>query len=347
MINVELLPAAQGDCILIEYGKDKHSLHRVLIDGGTKGTYRHLKERILQIHKEQRVFDLLVITHIDADHIAGILELFKNDELHLTFKDIWFNGLQHLSKNKPRGVGQGELLSRYLSRDSVPWNSHFKGKAVRVRGRKFKPIKLDGGMEIMLLSPTKKALEKLFPLWQKEIEKLKERLKSSPTLAPHPRVSQKIDIETLAALPYESDRSVTNQSSIAFIASYEGKNMLFGADATQEVLLESIKRYRPHCQALYLDLFKVPHHGSQNNISKELLDRVKCGRYLISTNGAFHNHPDLSAIAKIIKYGGYKSDIYFNYKSDQTKVWAKKSLQKKYNYKAHYPKGDSGIITVI
>lgn len=343
MIRVELLPASRGDCILIEYGKDENSLHRILIDGGTKGTYKHLKQRILQIPKEQRVFDLLVITHIDADHIAGILELLKKDELNITFKDIWFNGLKHLSKSKPRGVGQGDLLSKYLSKKSLPWNRLFRGKAVRVRGRKFKPIILDGGMEIRVLSPTKKALEKLFPKWQKELKKLQERLKSTPSQAAKPRSSQKIDIEALADTPYEPDNSITNQSSIAFIATYEGKNMLFGADATQEVLLNSIKKYCPKCQALYLDLFKVPHHGSQNNISKELLDRIKCGKYLISTNGTIYNHPDLSAVAKIIKFGGYKSDIYFNYKSKQTKVWAKRSLQKRYNYKAHYPKDGNAI----
>ena len=42
MINIELIQAAQGDCIWIEYGTDADSLHRILIDGGTKGTYKHL-----------------------------------------------------------------------------------------------------------------------------------------------------------------------------------------------------------------------------------------------------------------------------------------------------------------
>ena len=46
MINVELIQAAQGDCIWIEYGTDADSLQRILIDGGTQGTYKHLKNRI-------------------------------------------------------------------------------------------------------------------------------------------------------------------------------------------------------------------------------------------------------------------------------------------------------------
>ena len=46
MINIELIQAAQGDCIWIEYGEDTDSLHRILIDEDTSGTYKHLKKRI-------------------------------------------------------------------------------------------------------------------------------------------------------------------------------------------------------------------------------------------------------------------------------------------------------------
>jgi len=38
-----MIQAAQGDCIWIEYGKGVDSLHRILIDGGTSGTYKKLK----------------------------------------------------------------------------------------------------------------------------------------------------------------------------------------------------------------------------------------------------------------------------------------------------------------
>jgi len=31
MINIELIQAAQGDCIWIEYGEDPDALHRILI----------------------------------------------------------------------------------------------------------------------------------------------------------------------------------------------------------------------------------------------------------------------------------------------------------------------------
>ncbi|WP_406065401.1 hypothetical protein OG462_39140 [Streptomyces sp. NBC_01077] len=45
---------------------------------------------------------------------------------------------------------------------------------------------------------------------------------------------------------------------------------------------------------LRIDALKVAHHGSAENFSNVPLDR---GRYLISTNGKVHGHPDDIAMA--------------------------------------------------
>jgi len=348
MINIELIQAGQGDCIWIEYGADENSLHRILIDGGTSGTYKHLKKRIECLPPDERHFDLLVITHIDADHIAGILKLIEKDDLGISFSDIWFNGYKHLGKSRIRGVVQGELLSDYLEKPHINWNKAFNGKAVCVNKRKkFSPLELPGGMKLTLFSPTKKALADLKPQWKKEAEKAglfpDKRLVKEEDLDTRPSEPTSFTramltyIDSLADTPFESDDSLTNGSSIAFLAEYDGKKMLFTGDAYATILLQSIKRYLPDCEPLYLDLFKIPHHSSDGNISKKLLERIRCSTYLISTNGSHHEHPDEIAIARIIKYGGHKPDIYFNYLSKYNEMWNTPSLQKKYHYDAHYP----------
>jgi beta-lactamase superfamily II metal-dependent hydrolase len=38
----------------------------------------------------------LILTHIDADHIEGLLKLVAERDSLVTFKDVWFNGRQHL-----------------------------------------------------------------------------------------------------------------------------------------------------------------------------------------------------------------------------------------------------------
>ena len=357
MLNIELIQAAQGDCIWIEYGEDSDSLHRVLIDGGTSSTYKHLKKRIESLTPDERHFDLLVITHIDADHIAGILKLIENTDLGITFSDIWFNGYKHLSSIRARGVIQGELLSDYLEKPHINWNKAFYGKAVCVdKRKKFKPVKLPGGMKLTLLSPTKKALADLKPHWKKEAQKAglfpnekilyKEDLDTRPDASESSARTMLPDIDSLAQIPFESDTSLTNGSSIAFVAEYEGKKMLFSGDAYATILLDSIKRCLPDCEPLYLDLFKIPHHGSDGNISKKLLERIRCSTYMVSTNGAYHKHPDKIAIARIIKYGGHKPDIYFNYLSKYNAIWKHPHLQKKYQYFSHYPADDQTSISV-
>ena len=66
---------------------------------------------------------------------------------------------------------------------------------------------------------------------------------------------------------------------------------------------------------LKLDALKVSHHASQNNLSKDLLALIDCKRYCISTNGDYFCHPDREAIGRIIKYGGARPELSFNYRT--------------------------------
>src|SRR6266545_4686069 len=95
MFRVELLPAAHGDGIWIEYG-DKRSPARVLIDGGPASTYVNgLRARMARAMSGRRgpvKFELFVVTHIDADHIDVPLILLQDSGVECTFEDIWFNG---------------------------------------------------------------------------------------------------------------------------------------------------------------------------------------------------------------------------------------------------------------
>lgn len=356
MVRVEMIQAGQGDCIWIEYGEESKGLHRILIDGGVSGTYKTLKKRIEALPAEQRHFDLLVITHIDGDHIAGILKLFEDKVLDVSFDDVWFNAYRHLGReSRSKSIRQAEKLSNYLEQASLNWNKAFNGKAVCVDKRKKRTaITLPGGMKITLYSPTKKALSDLKPDWTKAITKagISPFLRAMETETNEPLTdampdSALPDLKMLAERPSDKDSSLTNGSSIAFVASYEERKMLFSGDAHAEILLNSIKREHPDCEPLYLDLFKVPHHGSDGNVTRKLLERIRCSRYLVSTNGAQHHHPDRAAMARLICYGGHQPDIYFNYLSDYTEIWRDARLQKRYRFTAHYPQEDTEGISIL
>ena len=77
MFRIGMLPAEHGDSLWIEYG-DTAKPNRILIDCGTDATYREIRKRLKKLKEKDRHFELLIITHIDGDHIAGALKLLWN-----------------------------------------------------------------------------------------------------------------------------------------------------------------------------------------------------------------------------------------------------------------------------
>ena len=57
----------------------------ILVDGGPGGTYQdHLRPRLMELRDERGldhftplVIDLVIVSHVDDDHINGILDLFR------------------------------------------------------------------------------------------------------------------------------------------------------------------------------------------------------------------------------------------------------------------------------
>lgn len=96
MLNIKVLKALNGDCIIISYGKKKE--HNVLIDGGQgKVCFRQLCRYIDSLKKESNKIDLLVLTHIDSDHIDGILRLLSQrnfDFINVNIKMYIFDHLR-------------------------------------------------------------------------------------------------------------------------------------------------------------------------------------------------------------------------------------------------------------
>jgi beta-lactamase superfamily II metal-dependent hydrolase len=163
---------------------------------------------------------------------------------------------------------------------------------------------------------------------------------------------ESLDLNELANAPFQEDRNRVNASSIALLVESGDRSIMIGAKAQSSVLEDSIVRLlrERSLQRLRLDVFVVPRGGSRSSVSKGLLGRIACNRYVISTNGAYFKHPHPETIARIILYG--RTDpkagvtLVFNYRSVSSAMWDSPALQKRYRYDVAYPDTRAGGVTV-
>ena len=92
-MRINVFPALNGDCILVEYVAS----HYILIDGGYVNTYNnYLLPKLVEIANNGGTVDVVVVTHIDEDHISGIIKLLEEDVFPISIKEIWYNGYKHV-----------------------------------------------------------------------------------------------------------------------------------------------------------------------------------------------------------------------------------------------------------
>ena len=334
MISIEMLPAAHGDSLLIEYGS-KRQTHRILIDGGPAHTYETgLRKRIESLPEDKRNCELMVVTHIDADHIDGAIILLQDKGptgLNFKIKEFWFNGWDQIAKYKVETYApiQGEFLAGLLAVDSDlkdVWNLNFdKGPVVVEDTGPLRPISLKGDAQITLLGPTERELRRLRARWfsamrdfagdvDEALQRLAKRREYQPPASP----------AVFSARQFGADRSPANGSSISFVLEHDGVSVLLVGDAHARTLATTLGRLaaqksdkRPP-DRLRFDAVKLPHHGSMGNVSNEWLKLVDCEQWLISTNGAVFDHPDLETVELIAGSCRNKPTICCNYYSDTT-----------------------------
>lgn len=325
VFRLEALPAREGDCLLLSYGESDDRLSRIVVDAGHSSTGNALVEHLDALGVTE--IELLVVTHVDADHIEGMLNFLEAVQGRVAFGDVWFNGWRHLRDGlEGFGPAQGERLTTLIS--GLNWNGAVGGRAVRVAddGSPVPLPALPGGMLMTVLSPSRAKLVKMEPVWEKACAAAglvpgegKADEHGRPGLEPMGG-----DVETLAARITKDDTAPANGTSIALLAEFGGVRVLLGADAHPDMLTASLKRLEGGAP-VRLDLFKLPHHGSQANVTREMMAAVDCRDFLVSTDGSKFNHPDETAIARVVASRTDGVHLLFNYRQDRTTMWEQRA----------------------
>jgi hypothetical protein len=351
VFEIEMLPARQGDALWLEYGDPAHP-RRALIDAGTPETWDALRARIAALDPGDRHFELLIVSHIDKDHIGGVLPLLEDTTLGVTFGDVWFNGFRHLpSTTEPMGPIEGERLTTLLVDGHHHWNHAFDEKAVVVPGEGALPIKqLDGGLQLTVLSPGAEQLAKLRPVWEPLVREhgLDPTVPATPPdpLPPEIESLGTPSVEELANKKFKADSAEANGSSIVVLAEFEGHRALLCADGFPVVIRAWVEGLLDGAERLPLDAFKLPHHGSRANINLELLRRVSAPLHLISSDGTATRHPNPEAIARTIVTQDHPR-LRFNYRTKFTEVWEPHGVGG-FSWEAEFPEtGKTGLTVKV
>lgn len=347
MLRIEMLPAGHGDCLWVEWG-DGAPRRRMLVDGGTAGSFPALRARLRALPAGERRLELLVVTHVDADHIAGVLKLLAAPDLGLSVGEVWFNGYRHLLEGpfEPFGPVQGEKLTQQILDAGLPWNAAFGGGAVALDAAGPPPEhELDGGLTLTVLGPTRAKLAALEPEWAAACEAAgidPSKPEPGPPAPPGFEPMGPLDVDALAEAPFDEDGAKPNGSSIVLLVRHGDRRLLLAGDAHPGTIVAGLDRLGSG--PTRLDAFKLPHHGSKANVDRELLERVDCRRYLVSTSGAVFGHPDREAVARVIKFGGPTPTLCFNFTSAKNRVWDDDTLRADHGYETVYPEtGEEGL----
>jgi len=361
-MRVEMLPALHGDCLLVEYG-DAGRTRRLLVDGGPIGAYGELEARLSALPAGDRRFELIVLSHVDTDHIDGLVRLFANPRpWPFVVKDVWFNGWRHLDEaHGLLGGKQGEYFSALLARrlDDGCWNGAFDGKAVVVHDNEALPERsLAGDMTLTLLSPTIPKLAKMRDAWRKDIgdviepgdldaawellARQKRYLPGQGLLGSTPELDKLLEKQS------RPDNAAANGSSIAFLAEFAGKSCLFLADAHPDAVCASLRRLLQArgLSRLVVDAVKVSHHGSKGNTTDELMSLIESPRFLFSTNGAQFGHPDREAVQRVIARSTREPTLYFNYITERNREWKSCDLQMQLKFGVLYGESETEPLVV-
>lgn len=354
--------AGNGDCISIENQNEF-----VLIDGGTAQSFLNWKSNIFSKDK----IDSIIVTHIDNDHVNGIVKLIQNDNCP-EIDHFYFNGAEQLfgklndtderdymSDTKLRaiseelstagtcdqiGYSEGTSLSYLLFYKNITLNPFVGGEALcREHCDSFNI----GDMKFSVIGPSISVLQELKDHWEDKLserrirpriiskayyeafEQYAKALKKSASDVTSIASTEETSIESLANVDFEDDNSLTNKSSLSFLIESNSKRFLYLSDCDTAAVTSWLNNLG--LERIEVDAVKISHHGSKNNTSLELLSRIVCRRYLISTNGKSHGHPDLEALARIaVVNKDTGAEIFMNYEVDHIPDWFKNELEISY-----------------
>lgn len=318
MIVFEAVHAKFGDALLLRYPQGGQQ-RLWIIDGGPAGIWKgFLKPRLEQLRGDAPTLpvDLAMLSHVDDDHVNGVLQMIggiaerkPGAATWLDIRRFWHNsftdlvgseaafkagqaslaGLEqgaaagampqtHRAQAVLASIGQGRELRDYLVRLELEGNPPFGGVLSSASGQKT----VDGA-KVTVLGPRAPRLDALRTAWRKAAGK---------------------PAAVAGLFRDDLDESVPNLSSLVLLVEIDGRKILLTGDARGDDVVAGLREAMPRARLpMKLDILKMPHHGSDRNMTAEFLASFPADHYVISADGTFGN-PEDNTLRAIVESRG-------------------------------------------
>jgi hypothetical protein len=196
MLKIKMYPARNGDSFLVNAAGTF-----ILIDAGFASTFQNfVKADLASLTSDGRRLALAVCTHIDADHIGGLLEFFSSNGPQprriVAVDRVWHNSLRSMplpaggaesvegklvlealrrrgfggpAAPGPIGARQGSSLAKMLGQYGYLWN---EGDGTTCISQDLQPLAISEAVSVEVVGPSRAQLEALRSVWLKEVAKL-------------------------------------------------------------------------------------------------------------------------------------------------------------------------------
>lgn len=351
LFALEALKARHGDCLLLHFGDPKKPL-LILIDGGPAGVFKSALRPRLEALRKSRTPDgelpieILMVSHIDDDHVKGVLELTgemierQDDQKPPLWKIrcLWHNSFDDIvgqasdamfraakAEVGPAAFGEDVPADLKVTRESALVLANVpQGRALRQDAEKL-AIEVNQPFGKLVVRPQDGKPLDLFG------GKLKLRV-LGPTLAQVEALQKEWDKElkkaglAKPAKPVKAadflDESVFNLSSLVILAEAGRKRMLLTGDARGDHILEGVEAagLLGKSGKAHVHLLKLPHHGSHHNVDVGFFKAIIADHYVVSGDGKYGN-PEFETLQMIAEARGKSAfTVHVTYRPEEFKA---------------------------
>ena len=367
-----MLDSEEGDSFFLEFGFDSKTYTMLIDTGPVKCWTDKLKPFLDFLISKNKKINVLIITHIDNDHIGGAIEMFQYEEYSELVEEVWFNGLNQIlniyndNRECDNQLAYKRIIFQHQHNDfldgirDISANQAISLSSLLTnRGKNTKRITYDtptmiftDNFRIDFLLPTETHLLSLQNYFLNHLQNVGDVKQISLTTEGEIAFEHLMRDDDIVNMDiHQISKSTLDIGQIEKWAEAKAAKDQSVTNASSIVIC--ITFYGEHLlfcgdatgqdiieaidnKKLPTDyeIIKLPHHGSNRNCLS-MPGKLNGKTYLISTNSKKNSHPGKETLAKLVTSPTKETrHIVFNYCSPIFELFHNTWYEDKYNYDA-------------